>query len=238
MINYIGADKFKVLAEVFEPDTRIKFWSEGETRKSFDHFYAAISKIELNDYVERDVLRQFETAKNVLLYSYFSYSMSSVAILQGYASLEKAIKLKATRLGLISSKKVQGKLSEKAGLSEKIDFALKRKWLGKKHFYLFDHAESDICPKVIDLRISNFVGLRNTLAHDPSFLNILWQVPEQLQLIANLINAVLKFDDLENKEVPEIFLPKQTRPKLSTLFAIHLGMESNLTFSSIHQDKK
>lgn len=230
---------FKELAEIHNPDFQVKLFCHTiSPEEMLKTFHGQISDINLQDYVAEEVRREFDKAKNVLLYSFFSYTMSSLAITHAYSCVEKAIITKSEKLGLVhhdyqNRHKIKDKIFSGAGLSVKINFALDRKWIGKKHFLYFENEEESIDPKLFKQHLEFWIGFRNSLSHEPSFLDILWRVPEQLQIFANLINALSSSDQAINSEIPSIALPKRPKPQQSVLMYIAQRQTGMLTFKPL-----
>jgi transcriptional regulator with XRE-family HTH domain len=91
-------EQLKTLAEVSMPDSRRLGWSirnhaTGEIRPlQFSDHYRAIEGITLDEAVPESIRTLFNTARNVLLYSWQVYRFTVVAELQAYATLEYALR--------------------------------------------------------------------------------------------------------------------------------------------------
>ena len=96
-------EPLKPLDEVCEPDARRLGWSilnhaTGEVRPlQFADHYRAIEGITLDDAVPESIRTLFNTARNVLVYSWHVYRFTVVAELQAYSTLEFALR---ERMGL------------------------------------------------------------------------------------------------------------------------------------------
>jgi hypothetical protein len=171
-------DKLKSVAEICEPDSRqLGWWIEnhdaGSTRPlTLEEHHASIARIVINEEVPEDIRQHMETAKNLLLYSWYVYRFIPVAELHAYAAFEWALR---ARLGIEDG--------AKPSFSKLLDIAIKKNLLSAKHFA--DFAESLPFPLVtgndmIDANLSEdihsranymevfregIVGLRNLLAH-------------------------------------------------------------------------
>lgn len=88
-----SGDIFKLQEEIRVPDVRWKGHLAEE--HILKEFYNLISDVKLSERVPNDVFINFETGKNTLLYSYFSYRMSMPALSFAFATLELAITYKA-----------------------------------------------------------------------------------------------------------------------------------------------
>jgi len=94
------AGQFKPFEEILLADPRHEFimiLSEtGIRRTTLVELYNDISTVELLGNVPKDVRILFDTAKNLVLYSWFVYEFITVAEMQAYSTLELALK---SRLG-------------------------------------------------------------------------------------------------------------------------------------------
>ena len=90
---------FKQKEDVFKTAGQNNLWtrlsSDGTLRKlTFDDWYDSVSEIELDECVPEKVKYYFDSAQNVLLYSWFSYEMMPAAELLSYTLVEKALRIK------------------------------------------------------------------------------------------------------------------------------------------------
>jgi hypothetical protein len=103
------SDKFKLFDEIYERDIRQNFFaildSSGSRNRSLMDLYKDVSKFVLHPNVPEAIQVHFDTAKNILLYSWFVYRFLSVAETQAYSSLEYALRLK---LGIDRTKEYPG----------------------------------------------------------------------------------------------------------------------------------
>jgi len=88
-------DFLKPLDSIGEPDPRnagqIPSFLGGGERK-VDYFHKRISKYELDEVIPVEIRVQFETAKNLYLYSWFVFRFFNVAEHQAYITLELGLK--------------------------------------------------------------------------------------------------------------------------------------------------
>ncbi len=119
-----NGDEFKPLAEVLLSDVRQTFWvrlqSDGTSRGvQLEDLHKRMSELNLNSTVPEDVRTGFDTARNLLLYSWFVYRFQTVAELQAYATLEFALgkRLQAEGSGHIKN------------LSPRLNHAVQKGWL-------------------------------------------------------------------------------------------------------------
>ncbi|MEW6602812.1 MAG: hypothetical protein AB1499_17705 [Nitrospirota bacterium] len=114
-------DTLKSFDEILEPDPRQKAFvlfnrETGEQReRSIRDHYDLTSEIILDPQVPEQIREHFETARNLLLYSWFAYRFNQVAELHAYASLEFALKIRSGE--------------EKGGLKHLLKMAIREKWI-------------------------------------------------------------------------------------------------------------
>ena len=101
----------KKLHEIFEPDSRSEAFSRmdgaGLRHQTIDDHYADITAIELSGGVPEAIRDEFDTIRNLYLYSWYVYDFTVPATLYSYALIEKAIKLKCASSS-VSAKRHQG----------------------------------------------------------------------------------------------------------------------------------
>lgn len=91
MIN--RAESLRSLENLTLPDPRRK-------EVKIDILQAELAILKLNDNVPEGIAIQFETAKNLFLYSYFVYRFHHIADLQAIATLELSLKTKLDELNI------------------------------------------------------------------------------------------------------------------------------------------
>lgn len=84
---------FRKFDDIFENNMYFLSGFPKEDKNSLKRHYDLIDKINLSDNVPEEVRDLFDTAKNVLLYSFFSYDMRMSALLQATIAMEKSLKL-------------------------------------------------------------------------------------------------------------------------------------------------
>jgi hypothetical protein len=93
-------ESLKNLDEIYMPDARYRNrvnidTATGEVSEfKINDIYSLVESVRLNDNVPEEVRSHFETAKNLILYSWFVYSFNAVAALHALASLEMAVRAK------------------------------------------------------------------------------------------------------------------------------------------------
>ena len=108
------ADDFRSLEHIQSPDPRHNFF----LKKGIETFHSQLSELNLNSSIPPEVRVGFETARNLLLYSFYVYRFSTVARFQAYSVLENAIKIRAANDPSVKLK----------GLKQCIEYALKQRW--------------------------------------------------------------------------------------------------------------
>ena len=92
------SDKLKLFEQMCEPDRRQSFFAvfEGASfRKStLEDLYQEVSEFVLHPSVPEAIQINFDTARNIMLYSWFVYRFMPVAELQACSSLELALRIK------------------------------------------------------------------------------------------------------------------------------------------------
>lgn len=91
-------EKFKKFNEIMEVDERNTFFKlqDRETGEISDftlkHIYDEVEYIQLDNTVDDDIVSQFNVAKNIAVYTWFSYSFNQIAELKAYSVVEMAIR--------------------------------------------------------------------------------------------------------------------------------------------------
>lgn len=90
-MDSLDPDFLKPIDQVFHADFRntLNFPSE---EAAFREHYRMISSIALDAAVHNDIKVQFETAKNVFLYSFYAYRLGMVGLKQAFAALELGLR--------------------------------------------------------------------------------------------------------------------------------------------------
>jgi hypothetical protein len=93
-------ESLKKLEEVYLPDERYRNRFNLDeatgaiTEMGIETIYESVEGLSLNSNVPEAVRSHFETAKNLILYSWFVYYFNAVAAMQAFASLEMAVRAK------------------------------------------------------------------------------------------------------------------------------------------------
>src|SRR5437016_2006421 len=135
---FSDAGRLRTLEDVFVQDRRQKYFSvvnmrTGESRKkTLDDHYAKVSVFALRESVPDNIRIHFETAKNLLLYSWFVYNFISVAEMQAYASAEYALR---ERIGTAAG--------EKPGLKRLLKYAVEHNVIEDSKFRRYARLSSE-----------------------------------------------------------------------------------------------
>ena len=174
-------EKFKTYKEITKTDNRnlvfVKIDAEtGEKQniKSKD-IYDFVASITLNDDIPDEVLSQFNVAKNLVVYSWFSYPFHQIAEMKAYSTLEMALKIKFGQKG--------------NGLKRLLEKAVSSGLIKDKEFSHISHIVEDkktnkyakILPETISI-------LRNKLAHGSNMLHP--NSASTLRICADIINQL------------------------------------------------
>jgi hypothetical protein len=172
------SDLFKSLDEVALPDVR---WANIQAQQeNLNLLHRQISDVKLSDQVPNDIFVGFETAKNTLVYCYFSYRLSMSATMFAFSTLEMAIARRASN----------ERIEVPSGLVKKLRMAFKKNWIDIRNVATPVNIPEDWNHYVEKAFIPYLQGIRNNLAHEPSHLEFPWQSCQHLQMIATMINEV------------------------------------------------
>ncbi len=199
---------FKQRDDLFEPDYINIHWlkrpADGTQEPVvFDDWYAHISLIRLSESVPREIREQFDTARNTLLYSWFSYRLRTVGLLYSYTVVENALRerlqVKSKRgpgLGALLRKAVANGLLNDSG------FCVPRAGRHQSFKHEGDHLICEVTydpPPLSDLRhrttyvtqlCESIPRLRNSLAHGEP--ELFCDVLTPLMVHAALINMLFE----------------------------------------------
>ena len=123
---------FKRLEDIYEPDLANKAWlrldpkTGSSHRKTLEDHYEDISVLKLPDQVPENVRFHFDTARNLLLYSWFVWRFRAVATLYSYAGLELALRIRCLEAKVIEP-------NSRCGLRRLLKEAADRRWLDVTH---------------------------------------------------------------------------------------------------------
>lgn len=120
-------ENFIKFSEITSPDRRNTYFVNvnSDTGEMWDFdikdIYNTVSEIRLKDEVPEDVRSQFNIAKNLAVYSWFSYPFHQIAEMKAYSTLESALKIRFNKkrwgLGKLLDKAIDMKLVKDANFS-------------------------------------------------------------------------------------------------------------------------
>lgn len=201
--------QFKALEDILKPDffsdILVKIHPDGTQEKMLvADWYNQIASITLHEKVPAVIREQYDVAKNVLLYSWYSYRLRMVAWLYSYSVLENALREKYNNIS-----------GRSPGLYRLLENAIQDGYLNDSGFHMTkyketmisEHMESDeICRQVeyIEIPESERKGstkyieglskaipnLRNALAHGEHM--ILSEVMMPMVVNAEIINMLFR----------------------------------------------
>jgi len=205
----LGADELKRLEDISTPDPRFEHFIvyDGEKDRKFtlNDFHAAIREIELNSCIPENIRIQFETVRNLYLYSWYVYRFGVVAELQAYATLEYALREKAKQSLNLKDRKI--------GFKNLLDIAIKHNWVidehiqhhkrneeRREHYFvtieeLFDQPytpENRDAQEYCRILAKTFPELRNNLAHGSPMLWPPFNSLIEIEICADLINQLFE----------------------------------------------
>lgn len=176
--NAIGKiDLLKSIDDLTTPDSRWEIFSDNY---SLEIFHKQISEISIHEKAPLVIKENFETAKNTLLYAYFSYRLSTPALSFALASLEHALSEKFKNDGVRMPN----------GLNNKLKRALDLGWLRADQVVQPHHQLSDWHHYIKTAIIPFIVHLRNNLAHEPQLLYLPHQACEHMRMISQIVNML------------------------------------------------
>ena len=200
--------------EIFEPDTRsksfVRFDAAGERPRTINDHYADISTIRLYDKTPDAIRDEFETIRNLYLYSWYVYEFTVPAIIYAHALVEQAIKEKCKRADV--------SLEGVGGLSKLLKICICKGWLTNAAFpFALEWTRTEIIPSAKDIELPKFrtiplhgptattyceiiantmPRIRNMYAHGETGLGFPTSCLRYIEKCACIINAL--FADLED----------------------------------------
>lgn len=135
-------EELKPLAEITAPDIRSTIWvsvdkkTGEESRVTLKDHYNSVSNFKLKKSVPDNIRSHFATAKNLLLYTWYSYDFYPVAELHVLTTLEYALREKIGEKGLKALKKNK----KGQGLHAYIGCAVEKCWIKNEDFSAYHRA--------------------------------------------------------------------------------------------------
>lgn len=199
----------KSLNELFVPDFVHGIFMVTDVKtglyrnKTVDDHFAKIETIRLNSTVPNEIIVQFETAKNILLYSWYVSRFSPVSELQAYISLEFALRLRT--MG-------DHKEGENVGLGKLLSTAVSHGWLtndGIRQHKRIEERQKEAQHQLGEFQLNTkgnpvqeineeYVSMlskvlpkaRNMLAHGSEYINLISNAYLTLEICCDLINQL------------------------------------------------
>lgn len=176
-------EKFKKFEELLEPDARNTYFKiqNRETGEISDftlkYIYDEIEFVKLDEryVINEDIISQFNVAKNLAVYTWFSYSFHQIVELKAFSVVEMAFK------DIYNNKKSSLNSLIKRAVKEKL--LIDEEFIHLKNLSKFDKSFVDNLPFYIST-------LRNTLAHGSTDLHN--QSLKTLHICKDIINQLYK----------------------------------------------
>ena len=116
--------------EMFEPDPRstsfAKLDATGQHSKTIVDHHKQIATVRMANGVPEEIRAEFDTVRNLYLYSWYVYEFTVPATLYAHALIEKTVKEKCSRSGV--------KLPKPAGLAKLLKLSIRQGWLTNADF--------------------------------------------------------------------------------------------------------
>ena len=174
-------EQIKTLDNVCLPDVRQNCFAvfdanTGSMRKQkLEDFHCRAESISLHEGVPEEIRNHFQTARNLIIYSWFYYPFNVTARMSAYISVEFALRIKTG--------------DRKSHFSQLMKMAVNSGWISDKDFSVpmrrlesvqrmnegappeFHVPEPTLEREYCDVLAKSFPSLRNSLAHGSSFLS-------------------------------------------------------------------
>lgn len=166
--------------EIFDPDPRstsfVKLDAVGQHSKTIGDHHRQIAAIRMTDRVPEEIRAEFDTARNLYLYSWYVYDFTVPATLYAHALIEKTVKEKCSRSGLAPPKH--------AGLKKLLKLSIRRGWLTNAAFeYVLDLTQQQLVPPADSDRLP---AIRSVPLYDPTGADLCEHLAESLPEIRNM----------------------------------------------------
>lgn len=182
----------------------VRIDATGEHPVTLDDHHGKIAAVQISDAVPEDIRGEFDTVRNLHLYSWYVYEFTVPAVLYAYTLVEKAIKERCARSAI--------PLKDHRGLRKLLQLAIDQRWLTNADFQhalelkreemtfsaddghpptfhstpLYDPADTDYCERLAD----SLPKLRNFSAHGEAGLGFPSSALGLIKTCACIINAV------------------------------------------------
>lgn len=118
-------DRLKELKDVCLPDIRNQYFNF-----TLEDIHYVLERINLNRSAPENVQTQFETAKNLALYSWFVYRFHQISEMAAYTAMEMGLREKYSQ----EEPEIDAKKLTRMTMKPLLDEAKKRKWLENDKF--------------------------------------------------------------------------------------------------------
>jgi hypothetical protein len=176
-------EEFLKFEEICGPDERHRLSDQIiGTRLTLESLYESLDRIRLIESVPEEIRSQFNITKNLIIYSWFSYSLDPVAQLKTFILMEHALKIKCGK--------------ETWPLPKMIKKAISRGWIkdsGFSHVAVDPNDPSKYVRKMVEI----LPGLRNSAAHGSSSLS--QNAVGHLKICSEWVNQLFGHETKHNK---------------------------------------
>lgn len=171
---------FKQLDEIFDPDVRSTWFvrrdAAGTHPKTLENHHADIAAIQLSDAILERIRDEFDTVRNLYLYSWYVYDFTVPTTLYAFALIEKTIKEKC-RLSSLSLKNVKG-------LVKLLRLSIDQGWLRNSDFpFALELTREEMIPAAND---SELPTLRSSPVYSPFDTDYCEHLAETLPPVRNI----------------------------------------------------
>lgn len=176
-------EEFLNFEEICEPDERHRLIDQiTGTRLTLESLYESLDRIRLIESVPEEIRSQFNITKNLIIYTWFSYSLDPVAQLKTYILIEHALKIKCGK--------------ETWPLPKMIKKAISRGWVKDSGFSHVDVDPSDPTKYVRNM-VEILPSLRNSAAHGSNSLH--QNAAGHLKICSEWINQLFSHEAKHNQ---------------------------------------
>lgn len=182
-------DQLKTLQTLFNPDPRTEGLSGG-----IERYFEWMETARLIEQVPDRIRIEFDIARNVFIYSFYSYRLSMAAQAYAFGCVEKAIVEKAGRESFT--------LKERPQLGYLLDTAINEGWLTDDAFpkYALPPYSENYCKGLKEFWVPSeqvrkrhgYQGKRNELVHNPGSLDLPGHAAELIHTCACVINYLFR----------------------------------------------
>lgn len=157
----VPEDGLKPLDQVTVPDSahRVFVWTRSGEAVGLADYHAEMQELMLPAHVPERIRREFDLARNLLLYCWFVYDFSSAAMAQAFGAVEAAVRERVKQEGL--------NLGKRRGLYQLLCFALEQGWLQPtafRHLRQQGATGEDADERLLHL-VKTLPRFRNSFAH-------------------------------------------------------------------------